>query len=187
MFTTGALPTKLGGLFPVIHREDSGHRNDSNPFLLWGIHEDNRSGGHGLERSISCGITRTANSATLVTRPVTGGTLLTIQNGTSWDSTNPTQQLIREIDLSGNMVHETNTGVIANQLVAMGATDATPCGKVPQPPPVGAGCLDDFHHDVIRVAQWQYTAFLAHIEKLYPGRHPGQKQHRLTFSAKWRS
>ena len=76
--------------------------------------------------------------------------MLTIQDGTAWTSTNKTQQFLREIDLAGNTIRETNTGAIANQLVAMGATDATPCGQVPHSPPVGTACLNDFHHDAIR-------------------------------------
>ena len=59
-------------------------------------------------------------AGTLLTRPLSGGTMLTIQNGTSWDSSNQVQQILREIDLAGNIVHETNTGVVSNQLVAMG-------------------------------------------------------------------
>ena len=109
---------------------------------------------------------------TLLTRPVSGGTFLTIQDGTSWGTTNTTQQLLREVDLAGNTIHETNTGVISNQLVALGATDAAPCASVHQPAPVGTACLDDFHHDAIRytINGKHYTAFFAHIEKLYgPG------------------
>jgi len=107
------------------------------------------------------------NASTLLTRPTAGGTMLTIQNGTSWDSSNSAQQMLREIDFAGNIVRETNTGVITHQLVAMGATDATPCGKIVQPAKVGDSCLDDFHHDAIRLPNG-YTAFLAHLEKLFP-------------------
>ena len=109
-------------------------------------------------------------SGTLLTRPVLGGTLLTIQNGTSWNSSNKVQQILREIDLAGNIVHETNTGIVANQLVAMGVKDAAPCGSIAQPAKVGDACLNDFHHDAIRytINGQNYTAFMAHVEKVFP-------------------
>jgi arylsulfate sulfotransferase len=103
---------------------------------------------------------------TLVTRPLAGGTLLTIQDGPTWGSKTTVQQLLREIDLAGNTLHETNTGIISQQLMAMGATDAAPCASITNPK-VGDACLDDFHHDAIRLPNG-YTAFFAHIEKLYP-------------------
>lgn len=107
---------------------------------------------------------------TVVLRPLPGGNMMIDQDGLSWASSDTIEQLLREIDLAGNTVRETNTGVISQQLLAMGAIDAVPCGQVPKPAPVGTACLNDFHHDAIRfyVGGNQYTAFLAHLEKLFP-------------------
>jgi hypothetical protein len=159
-----------GGYFPSFTVNTAAPVGDPNPMVLWSFNKiivpvaTDLSGnimwyyGNGLY--------------TLLTRPIPGGTMLTIQNGLSWDSVNQVQQLLREIDFAGNTIHETNTGVIANQLVALGATDAVPCGQIVQPPVVGDACLNDLHHDAIRyqIGGQQYTAFLAHVEKLFaPG------------------
>ena len=168
-FTTAKLPTSLpGGLIPSFTVGTAAPANDPNPMLLWSFTKiivPVATDLHGRVVWYYGG-----GSGTLLTRPVAGGTLLTIQNGLAWDSSNTTQQLLREIDFAGNTVRETNAGAIANQLVAMGATDATPCGKVAKPPVVGDACLNDFHHDAIRyqINGQQYTAFMAHVEKLFP-------------------
>jgi hypothetical protein len=168
-FTTGTLPSRLpSGFFPSFTVNTPAPANDPNPLLLWSFTK--------LIVPVATDLNGNINwyygngQGTLLTRPVPGSaTMLTIQNGTSWDSSNTTQQLLREIDLAGNTVRETNTGVISNQLVALGATDATPCGQITKPV-VGDACLNDFHHDAIRyvIGGQQYTAFMAHIEKLFP-------------------
>jgi hypothetical protein len=168
-FTTGALPTRLpSGFFPTFTVNTAAPSGDPNPMLLWSFTKLIVPVATDLSGNI---IWYYGNgSGTLLTRPVTGGTMLTIQNGLSWDSSNTVQQFLTEIDLAGNIVHQTNTGIIANQLVALGFVDATPCGQIVQPPVVGDACLNDFHHDAIRyvVGGQQYTAFMAHVEKLFP-------------------
>jgi hypothetical protein len=168
-FTTGPLPTKLpAGFLPSFTVNTPAPANDPNPMLLYAFTKIIVPVATDLNGHIMWYYGDGAG--TLLTRPLYGGTMLTIQNGESWDSSNTTQQLLAEIDFAGTIVRETNTGVIANQLVAMGAKDATPCGQIVQPPVVGDACLNDFHHDAIRyeVGGLEYTAFMAHIEKLYP-------------------
>ena len=104
----------------------------------------------------------------LLTRPLPGGNMLTIQNGPAWNPATQYQQLVREIDLAGNVIRETNTGIIQQQLLALGASDAQACNAVPSPAPVGAACLDAFHHDVIQSLPNGYTALLASVEKIFP-------------------
>jgi hypothetical protein len=65
-------------------------------------------------------------------------------------------------------VKETNTGVIQQQLLALGATNAQPCNLISRPAPVSAGCLDDFDHDLIQTLPSGYSAVIADIEKIYP-------------------
>jgi hypothetical protein len=172
-FTTGPLPTTLPGnnFFPFF-TVNTPATDTSNPMLLWSFTKIVVPVATNLNGQINWYYSN-PNSATLLTRPVPGGTMLTIQNGESWDSTNTIQQLLREIDFAGNIIHETNTGSVSNQLVALGATDAVPCGQITQPAQVGDACLNDFHHDAIRLPNG-YTAFLAHVEKLYP---PGTQGH----------
>jgi arylsulfate sulfotransferase len=55
-----------------------------------------------------------------VTRPVFGGTILLLANGQNSAGTSVNQtQILREINLGGNIVHETNATLIAEQITAM--------------------------------------------------------------------
>ncbi|MGA2737185.1 MAG: aryl-sulfate sulfotransferase [Bryobacteraceae bacterium] len=103
----------------------------------------------------------------LLTRPLAGGNMLTLQSGAAWNPALTFSQYLREIDLAGNVIRETNTGIISQELLALGFTDATPCNAVPNPPPVYTACLNHFHHEAMQLPNG-YTAFLAKVEKLYP-------------------
>jgi hypothetical protein len=103
-----------------------------------------------------------------LTRPLLNGTILTIQSYPAWNDTTTKYQILQQVDLSGNIIRQTNTGIIQHQLVAMGATDAGPCSAVPSPPPVGSACLGGFHHDAIQTLPNGYTAVIASIEKIFP-------------------
>ena len=169
--TTGSLPTRVpGGFFPTFTVNTPAPPNDPNPMLLWSFTKVIIPVATDLSGNVTWYYGN--GSGTLLTRPLAGGTMLTIQNGSSWNSTNTVQQILREIDLAGNIVHETNTGIVSNQLVAMGVKDAAPCGSIKLPAQVGDACLNDFHHDAIRytINGQNYTAFMAHVEKLFaPG------------------
>ena len=104
------------------------------------------------------------------TRPLTGGSILLFENGNTWSSVNTTSQLLQQIDLSGNVVRQTNTGILAQQLSAMGAVDGGACMNLPNPIPVGTSCLDGLSHDAIHFSLGgaQYTATLVYVEKLFP-------------------
>jgi arylsulfate sulfotransferase len=104
----------------------------------------------------------------VMTRPLSNGTILTIQTGTSWTPGVSDRQTLRQIDLAGNIIRETNTGIISQQLLALGATDGGPCSAVAKPAPVGAGCLDTFNHDAIQTLPNGYTAVNLDIEKIFP-------------------
>jgi arylsulfate sulfotransferase len=103
----------------------------------------------------------------VLTRPLPGGTFLTIQNYPAWNPASVEGQVLREIDLAGNVIRETNTGIIQQQLVAMGATDGAACNSIASPAPVGAACLGYFHHDAIQTLPNGQTAVLADIERIF--------------------
>jgi arylsulfate sulfotransferase len=110
------------------------------------------------------------NSAThfsLLTRPLHSGAMLTIQDGPAWNPATQWQQTLREIDLAGNILRETNTGIIQQQLLSMGATDGGPCNVFPHPAPVGAACLGAFHHEAMQLPNGD-VAVIADIEKIFP-------------------
>jgi len=104
----------------------------------------------------------------ILTRPLQGGGMLTIQSGAVWNTVTTKSQLLRQIDLAGHIVRETNTGIIQQELLALGATDAGPCSAIASPPPVGAACLGAFHHESIQTLPNGQTALLADIEKIFP-------------------
>jgi arylsulfate sulfotransferase len=108
-----------------------------------------------------------SHPSSMITRSLTGGDMLMIQDGYAWTPATTHGQFLREIDLAGNIVKETNTGIIQQQLLAMGATDAGPCNIFPSPPPVGSACLGSFHHDAIRLPNG-YTAVIGDVEKIFP-------------------
>ncbi len=171
-FTTGAIPGNLGRAHQVpkftVNVPVGAQSDTADSIMLWGFTGSVMPVATDLNGNIMWYYS--GGAAALVTRPLPGGTILTLQNGTSWNSTDTTLQLIREIDLAGNIVHETNAGIVAQQLVAMGATDGGSCLNVSSPAPVGTACLNDFDHEAIRytVGGNAYTAVMAHIEKVYP-------------------
>ena len=63
-----------------------------------------------------------ASTYMIVTRPLVNGGMLSIQNGLAWNPASQALQILRQTDLAGNVVRETNTGAIQQQLLALGAT-----------------------------------------------------------------
>jgi hypothetical protein len=112
----------------------------------------------------------TSTNSPLLVRPLAGGDMLVLESGPVWNpATSAGGQILREIDLAGNTVRQTNLGVLQQEMLAMGATDFGPCGAVPIPAPVGAACMGTMHHDAIRLPNG-YTAVNVDIEKIFaPG------------------
>jgi hypothetical protein len=104
----------------------------------------------------------------VLTRPLPGGGFITMQNDVSWDPAVTQEQLLRQIDLAGNIVRETNMGIIQQQLLALGSADGGACSAIPSPPPVGAACAGAFHHDAIQTLPNGWTAALLDVEKILP-------------------
>jgi hypothetical protein len=102
----------------------------------------------------------------VLTRPLPGGGFLTLQDDLAWGPTVTKEQFLRQTDLAGNLVRETNTGVIQQELKAMGAVDWGPCTGVT--PVVGSACVGAFHHDAIQTLPNGYTAALMDLEKIFP-------------------
>ena len=87
----------------------------------------------------------------LLTRLVNHGTLLLLANGPGYAYPNVTSdQILREIDLAGNTVRETNASWVSAQLLAM-----------------GAGPMTSFSHDAIRLPNGN-TVVLGSTEKIFP-------------------
>ena len=112
----------------------------------------------------------------LLTRPLQNGTFLSVESGTAWNPAATGGQFLRQVDLAGNVIRETNTGIIQQELVALGATDARACSAIPKPATIGSACLGAFHHDAIQTLPptvgstlpGPFTAVIADIEKIFP-------------------
>ena len=112
----------------------------------------------------------------VLARPLPNGTFLAIEsNGPAWNPNAIRAQYLRQVDWAGNIVRETNTGVLQQELLALGAADAQPCDKIVSPAPVGSACLGAFHHDAIQTLPNGYTLALADIEKIFPVGTQGDK------------
>jgi len=108
--------------------------------------------------------------STVLTRVLPNGTVLTLQMGTAWDPSNTHLQFLRQTDLAGNIIKETNAGAIQQELLALGVTDAAFCATIAKPAPVGSGCLDGFNHDAIETLPNGDTGTLVKMEKIFaPG------------------
>ena len=108
-----------------------------------------------------------AEDVALLTRPLPDETMLEIQTGASWSPYTNVQQLLRQFDLAGNVVHQTNAGVLQQELLALGAVNAGSCDVIPNPAPVGAACMSFFNHELTQLPNG-YVAALATIEKIFP-------------------
>lgn len=109
-----------------------------------------------------------ATHAAIVTRPLQGGGFLTIQSDPAWAPNVTSEQFLRQIDLAGNTIRETNMGAIQQEMLALGSVDGGPCTAIAVPPPVGAACIGAFHHDAIQTLPNGYTAVLVDVEKIFP-------------------
>ena len=94
--------------------------------------------------------------------------MLTIQSGAPGTPLRSDKQLLHQIDLAGNIIRETNIGVLAAATARHGGNGHGTVRQDSQPPPVGAACLDDFDHDAIQTLPNGGTAVLVTIEKIYP-------------------
>jgi hypothetical protein len=173
-FTTGVLPANVP--FPAFNTViPAGAQTDSalSVLLLTPLRLSSGGGYPAVASDLSGNIIwyyypNSAGHFEVLTRPLAGGKFLAIQSGPAWNPASVQSQLLREVDLAGNVIKETNTGVIQQQLLAMGATDAAPCNSIPSPAPAGAACLGFFHHDAIQTLPNGQTAVIADIEKIFP-------------------
>ena len=104
----------------------------------------------------------------LMSRPLPGGGFLSFQSPAAWDLGVNGKQFLRQVDLAGNVVRETNIGVLQQELLAKGAVDGGPCTAFTGTPPIGAACTGAFHHDAIQTLPNGWTAALMSVEKIFP-------------------
>lgn len=109
------------------------------------------------------------NSASNVflTRVLPAGRFLVLADGANSVNDMKRWQLVREVDLLGNTIRETNIGRIAEQLEAHGI--ASDCKKG------GQQCVSGFHHELIRLPNGHWLA-LGGLERMMPAGTQGSKE-----------
>ncbi len=172
-FTTGPLPTNI--TFPTLNDSVApGANTDTKDSMI--LHNMLQFGVKPIYPTVATDLLGKINwyyapnpmQSIFYTRPLPNGGGLALESGTSWDPASTELQFLRQVDLAGNIVRETNTGVLQQQLVAMGSANGGPCSVIPRPAPVGLACLGAFHHDAIQTLPNGETAALLSVEKIFP-------------------
>jgi hypothetical protein len=172
-FKTGALPSETIP-FPAFKVQTPAPANDPNPVLL---HNFITFGNGTIYPDVATDLkgiiiwyyyASGLGHGDTLTRPLAGGGALTIQNDLGWFPAAVEGQFLRQIDLAGNIVRETNMGAIEQELLALGSQDGGPCNAISSPPPVGAACAGAFHHDAIQTLPNGYTAAFINTERIFP-------------------
>lgn len=174
-FTTGALPSKTIQ-FPTFTVSTKGPAKDPNPVILHNFITFAAGGTSTVYPDVATDLTgrviwyyssKDATHSDVLTRPLQGGGNITLEDDLAWDPTVTQEQYLRQIDLAGNVVRETNMGAVQQELVALGAVDGGSCTGVTNPV-VGTACAGSFHHDAIQTLPNGYMAALLDIERIYP-------------------
>jgi arylsulfate sulfotransferase len=106
-------------------------------------------------------------SNSFLTRVLPGGRFLVHADGANTVNDMKRWQVIREVDIAGNTIRETNIGRIAEQLESRGIK--SDCKKGSQQ------CISGFHHDAIRLPNG-HTLTLAGLERMMPAGTQGAKE-----------
>jgi hypothetical protein len=103
----------------------------------------------------------------MLTRVIPGGRFLSIADGMNSVNTMERAQVLREFDLAGRVLRETNIGRVAEQLKDRGIQ--SDCRKG------GKECVPSFHHDAVRMPNG-HTLAIAGLERLMPAGTQGAKE-----------
>src|SRR5262249_4175526 len=106
-------------------------------------------------------------SPELLTRVLPGGHLLALSEGPNSVNDMRRSQVVREMDLAGNIIRETNIGRIAEQLEGRGIHSECKKG--------GKECVPGIHHEAIRLPNG-HTLIIAGIERMFPADTQGSKE-----------
>jgi len=102
----------------------------------------------------------------MLTRVLPGGHFLAIGEGQNSVNSTKDEQLLRELDLTGNIVRETNAGRVAEQLESHGIHSDCRIG--------GKECVSGFHHEAVRLPNG-HTLVIAGMERMMPAGTQGSK------------
>ncbi|HTQ56844.1 MAG TPA: aryl-sulfate sulfotransferase [Bryobacteraceae bacterium] len=172
VFTAGSIPGNV--VLPGFSVKIAAGSNDPNPVIL---HSLIQFGGGTTYANVATDLAgniiwyywpTNVDHFQVTVRPVTGGGVVSVEDDYAWDPNVFAQQYLRQVDLAGNVVKETNIGALQQQLLAKGFAGGVPCQSVPDPAPVGTACIGGFHHDAIQTLPGGKMALFVSEEKLFP-------------------
>jgi arylsulfate sulfotransferase len=102
-----------------------------------------------------------------LTRVIPGGRFLVGAEGPNSINSTKDEQLLREVDLAGNILRETNVSRVAEQLESRGIHSDCKVG--------GKECVSGFHHEAIRLPNG-HTLAIAGLERMMPAGTQGAKE-----------
>ena len=108
-----------------------------------------------------------STSSAFLTRVVAGGRFLILADGANSVNDMKRWQLVREVDLLGNVIRETNIGRIAEALETRGIK--SDCKKDSKQ------CVSGFHHEAMRLPNG-HTLVLGGLERMMPAGTQGAKE-----------
>jgi hypothetical protein len=121
---------------------------------------------HNLATDLEGNVVWSMATPAFLTRILPGGRFLVLADGANSQNDMKRWQLVREVDLLGNTVRETNIGRVAEQLESRGIRSK--CKKD------GQQCVSGFHHEAIRLPNG-HTLALAGLERMFPDGAQGSK------------
>jgi arylsulfate sulfotransferase len=163
MFHTGLLDGRFTPVTTVTPR--AAGQTPAEPIVIRSMMEPWRSSATDLDGNVVWYLNPASNS--FMTRLLPGGHFLVHADGANTANDMKRWQVLREVDLLGNTLRETNIGVMAEQLEARGIK--SDCKKG------GRQCVSGFHHESIRLANG-HTLVLAGLERMFPAGTQGAKE-----------
>jgi arylsulfate sulfotransferase len=106
-------------------------------------------------------------SPEFLTRVLPGGRLLVLSEGANSANDMKRLQILREMDLAGSIIRETNISRVAEQLESRGIH--SDCKKDAKE------CVSGFHHEAIRLPNG-HTLVIAGLERMFPAGTQGAKE-----------
>jgi arylsulfate sulfotransferase len=106
-------------------------------------------------------------AADFLTRISPGNRMLVLAEGANSVNTMRRNQILREYDIAGGVIRETNTGRVAEQLDRFGIHSDCRAG--------GKECVSAFHHEAIRLPNGHVLA-IAGLERMMPAGTQGSKE-----------
>ncbi len=157
----------LDGNFPLVTTTKAAAKMSdmSEPFLVHSV--VNETFPRSLATDLDGNIVWYLRQNAFMTRMVKGGHFLSLSDGTNSVNDMHRLQILREFDLAGNVVRETNIGRVAEQLESRGIKSGCKKG--------GEECVDSFHHEAIRLTNG-HTLVVAGLERMFPAGTQGAKE-----------